>query len=88
VVPSVEPLVGPGHTWPHEPQFVALVEVFTSQPSPASASQFANGAVHTGLEQTDEAHVSLPPLWLQACPQLPQLAALLLVLTSHPFAAL
>jgi hypothetical protein len=82
------PLHPAGHTWPHEPQFVALVDVFTSQPFAPASSQFANGAVHAGLEHTEDAHVSVPPLWLQARPQPPQLAALVLVLISQPLAAL
>jgi hypothetical protein len=82
------PLHPAGHVWPHDPQFVALVDVFTSQPFAPASSQFANGAVHTGLEHVEPTHVSVPLLWLQASPQPPQLAALLLVFTSQPFAAL
>ena len=76
------------HACPHVPQFFGSLDVSTSQPFEATPSQFANGAVHVGIEQAEATQLSLPPLWLHLLPQAPQLAAFVERLTSQPSAAL
>lgn len=78
---------------PHDvlqsPQWVVVV-MFVSHPSDARPLQSAkSGFVHTTLEQTPLTQLSIaPPFVLQAKPQPPQLAVLVLMFVSQPFAAL
>ncbi len=77
-----------GQTFPHAPQFFGSLVVLTSQPVDAMPSQFAKPAAQTGFEQTEPAHVSVPPAVLHALAHAPQFLGSVDVLTSQPFAAL
>ena len=77
----------PLHALPHDPQFDALVLVFTSQPLAALMSQSAKPALHA-MAHTLFEQEGVPFELLQIVPQEPQFTALVLVFTSQPFAAL
>jgi hypothetical protein len=76
------------HARPHIPQCSALVFVLTSQPFAALMSQFAKPALQLSAH-IPAAHVAVAfAAAAHATPHVPQLATLVLVLTSQPFAAL
>jgi hypothetical protein len=72
---------------PQPPQFVALVDVFTSHPSAGFMLQSAFGSMHV-IPQTPFVHAAMPPTAVQACPQAPQLLVSVPVPTSQPFVGL
>jgi hypothetical protein len=75
-------------TFPHPPQLPTLVFVLTSQPSPTDPLQLANPALQVATVQLPPAHPAVPFATEQAFPHPPQLPTLVLVLTSHPSAAI
>ncbi len=75
-----------GQMLPHVPQFFLSVAVLVSQPVPGFLSQSAMGALHMGVPHLPFTHPSTPPVMLQGSPHPPQLATLVSVLTSQPFA--
>jgi hypothetical protein len=74
-----------GHTLLHAPQLLTLVVVLISQPFPTAMSQFWKPALQA-IEHWPPAHDGTPLFALHAAPQPPQFAALVLTLTSQPFA--
>jgi hypothetical protein len=80
-------LVPVGQTWPQLPQLFLSSDVLISQPLAALPSQLAIGALHAGCEHWPLTHVSVPPVMLQAWPQVPQLLASVLTLVSQPLLA-
>jgi hypothetical protein len=74
-----------GHMLPHMPQLLTLVAVLISQPLATAMSQFWKPALQA-MEHWPAAHDGTPLFALHAAPQPPQFAALVLVLTSQPFA--
>ena len=72
---------------PQAPQFVTLLVTFASQPLlRALLSQLPKPALHAML-QLPALQLGVPLLVLQAWPHPPQFVALVLMLTSQPFAA-
>lgn len=81
-------LLREGQIFPQAPQFDVLVLTLTSQPLPATPSQFAKPALqdprpHEPAEHAADALVGLG----QAFPHVPQLAVLVLRFVSQPFPA-
>jgi len=78
--------------WPQPPQFARLVEVSTSQPSPALPLQSARlpGQVPRAVPQVPEVHTGTRPgvVVLQMVPQVRQLLTAVLRLVSQPFSAM
>ncbi len=76
------------HARPHAPQFAVLLVGSVSQPFEGSPSQFANPVVHAPITHDPVEHAA--PAWAKAhaFPHIPQLARLLRVSASQPFAGL
>jgi hypothetical protein len=72
---------------PQLPQFATLLCVFVSQPFVASPSQLPQPTTQVGA-QLPLVHVVVPCGFVQPFPQDPQLATLVCVFVSQPFAAL
>ena len=75
-------------TMPQPPQLLGSFVVVVSQPFPELPSQSALPAAHDVTVQTLLVHAGVPPWGGQTLPQALQLLTLLVVLISHPFAAL
>jgi hypothetical protein len=90
-VHATEPLARV-QAWPQPPQLARLVEVSTSQPSPALPLQSARpeGQVPRAVPQVPEVHTGTSPgvVVLQMVPQVRQLFTAVLRLVSQPFSAM
>jgi hypothetical protein len=71
-------------TWPHTPQLSESESVFTSQPSPGSVLQLADGAMHAPSRHTPPEHVVSAFGNEHPLPQAPQLDGSVCPYTSHP----
>lgn len=74
------------HTSPHAPQLLVFV-MSVSQPLATLLSQFAWPESHL-IVHVDPTQLPVPPAWLHALPQPPQLFVSLVVLISQPLATL
>jgi hypothetical protein len=72
----------------HAPQFWASVWMFTSQPFPATRSQFTKPASQLPMEQAPPWQISFAFERTQGAPQAPQCSTLTVVSTSQPFGAM
>ncbi len=76
-----------GHTTPHDPQLLALLDVLTSQPSAATALQSPKGATHANPHTLLVQFTTAFGRAGHVVPHAPQLLGLLDVLTSQPLTA-
>jgi len=74
--------------FPQVPQLLGLVVILISQPSPAKVLQFLKPALHAAKKHDPPLQVAEPFAKEHTFPQAPQLAALVLKITSQPSAAL
>jgi hypothetical protein len=78
----------PRHRMPHPPQLALSVVVACSHPLAGFRSQSAKPARHSITTHVPPVHAAVAFARLQAPPQRPQCAVLVLVLVSHPLLAL